>query len=72
MLEVKCPVSGKDGLIDFESLDFIRDGKMHTTHKYYSQVKIQLFCCDAKKSHFFIYGKQNDMLIEVPRDDKFC
>ena len=72
VLEIKCPVSGNSGTIDFESLDFIKEGKVKKAHKYFAQIQIQLFCCDAKMGHFFIYGKENDMMIELPRDDKFC
>ena len=69
VLEVKCPVSGRDGPIE---VDYIKDGKLKKSHPYYSQVQIQLFCCDAKMGHFFIYGKENDLLFEIKRDDNFC
>ena len=69
VLEIKCPVSGSQGLIN---VDYLKDGKLKKSHPYFSQIQIQLFCCDAKMAHFFIYGKHNDVLLEIPRDDKFC
>ena len=33
------------------------------------KAKLQLMACDAKMAHFYVYGKKNQLLIEVPRDD---
>ena len=70
VLEIKCPVSGQDGPLQVD--DYIKDGSLSRTHKYFSQVQVQMFCCNAKQCHFFLYGSQDDKLIKIKRDDTFC
>jgi hypothetical protein len=69
VLEIKCPVSGQTSHIN---MPYIKDGKLTKSHAYYAQVQVQLFVCDAKVAHFYMYGSQNRQLIVIEQDDKFC
>ena len=69
VIEIKCPVSGQEGPIQ---VDYIKDGFLKRSHKYFAQVQVQMFCCNAKECHFFLYGHYDDVLIKIKRDDEFC
>ena len=68
ILEIKCPVKGRDQVVH---PDYIKDGKLQSGHAYYSQVQIQMFAANAKMTHFYVYGRKNQILVHVPRDDAF-
>ena len=71
VLEVKCPVAGQSKIIKPGNLSFLKNNQLKKGDAYYSQVQIQLMACDAKMCHFYIYGKKNQILIPIPRDDDF-
>ena len=62
VLEMKCPVSEQDGKID---VDWIIEGKLKKSHSYYAQVQVQMFCCDVKLCHLYVYGTQDSKNIPV-------
>ena len=68
VLEIKCPVSGREGKIE---VDYLKEGSLSRSHPYFCQVQIQLFCCNVTKCHFFLYGSQDNYLIEIERDLSF-
>jgi putative phage-type endonuclease len=70
VLEVKCPTSGQDGKLDVKN--FMQDGQLKKSHSYFAQVQIQLFACDAKVAHFYVFGNCDSKLFTVGRDNKFC
>ena len=62
VLEIKCPVSEQDGKID---VDWTIEGKLKKSHSYYAQVQVQMFCCDVKLCHLYVYGTQDSKNIPV-------
>jgi hypothetical protein len=69
VLEIKCPTSGQIGPINVK---YIKDEKLTKSHVYYAQVQIQLFACDAKVAHFYVYGNFDSKMLIIERDDEFC
>jgi len=51
VLEVKCPVSCRNTTIRVPYLT--EEGILNVKHKYYTQVQIQLYCCNLDAAHFF-------------------
>jgi putative phage-type endonuclease len=68
LLEIKCPFSCKESKI---RTDYIVNGSLKTTHEYYCQVQIQLYCCDLQVCHFFVYSTSDQVHLIVTRDDEF-
>ena len=67
-LEIKCPSSCKDKNI---VVPFIVNNQLKKSHQYFTQVQVQMFCCNLKMTHLFIYSSCDQNLICVPRDDIF-
>ena len=68
LLEIKCPVSGRVGPLNVDYLEKDRK-KLKTTSDYYSQIQLQMLACDSYLTHLYIYGRHDQILVEVPRDD---
>lgn len=67
-LEIKCPVSCKDGPID---VDYVINGKLKESHAYFTQVQLQMYVCNVQKCHFFVFSAVDSILLHVDRDDHF-
>ena len=72
LLEIKCPFTKKEAtdLHDHECLS--EEGYLKKNHQYYTQIQMQMFVCNAKKCHFFLYAPKANHLVEVQFDEKFC
>jgi hypothetical protein len=68
-LEIKCPISCEDK--DAIEVNYLSNNLLKTSHEYYSQIQLHLFCLDLKKCHFFVFSKKSCVLLEICRDDKF-
>ena len=68
VLEIKCPSSCKDKKI---VVPYLVNDSLKKSHPYYTQVQIQLFCCNLTTAHFFVFSETNYKLIIVKRDDPF-
>jgi len=68
-VEVKCPYTCATTKEIW--VPYIFGGKLRKNHTYYTQVQIQMFCCNLKKTHFFVFSKNDHVLITVERDEKF-
>lgn len=68
VLEIKCPASNKDQAI---SVPYVTDHCLKKTHDYYYQVQILLYLTGLKKCDFFIFSKQDSLLLTIERDDDF-
>jgi putative phage-type endonuclease len=70
VLEIKCPFSCRDKpLIDVPYLDI---NGLKKNHAYFTQVQLQMYCCELKTAHFFVYGGNGNWnLSTVERDDVF-
>ena len=68
LLEIKCPFSCKDSQI---KMDYIVNGTLKQTRPYYCQIQIQLYCCDLKVCHFFVYSSEDQVQIIVHRNDDY-
>ena len=74
VLEVKCPISCKDSMIFVDYLNWNPFKKEHEFVKnkpYYTQVQLQMFCCGAKKAHFFVYSSVSYRLVTVNYDEEY-
>jgi putative phage-type endonuclease len=69
LLEIKCPSSCKDDIIDVK---YIKDGKLQTNHPYYCQVQLQMYCCNAKSTSFYVYSSIDAIHLTIPFDREFC
>ena len=69
-LEVKCPTSGRCGLLN---VDFLEDNntKLKRKHCYFAQIQLQMLACDSQLTHLYIFGNHDQILIEVLRDDEY-
>ncbi len=65
LLEVKCPSScmGKDIIVPY-----LKDNELKKNHPYYTQIQIQLFCCDVEKCILFVYSSTDHKIVEVTKD----
>jgi putative phage-type endonuclease len=68
ILEIKCPSSCKNKPI---RVPYISDNDLKKSHPYYTQVQVQMFCCNLKQAHFFVFSDLDFKLITVKRDDDF-
>jgi putative phage-type endonuclease len=69
VLEIKCPKRCEKANID---VDYVNEyGELSKKHEYYTQVQLQIFCCNATKCHFFIYSEADSKLVVVDRDQEF-
>ena len=68
VLEIKCPSSCKDKKI---VVPYLVNNSLKKSHQYYTQVQIQMFCCNLPLAHFFVFSETDCKLITVQRDDLF-
>jgi putative phage-type endonuclease len=69
LLEIKCPSSCKDDIIDVK---YIKDGKLQTNHPYYCQVQLQMYCCNTNSTSFYVYSSCDAVHLTIPFDKEFC
>ncbi len=68
VLEIKCPSSCQGKEI---SVPYLSGGKLLSSHQYYTQIQIQLYCCCVETAHFFVYSSADTVLATVKRDDEY-
>ena len=68
VLEIKCPSSCAGQTI---SVPYISNDQLKKSHQYYTQIQIQLFCCNLKSAQLFVYSDIDFKLINVVRDDDY-
>ncbi len=68
VLEIKCPSSCKNKPI---MVPYLKEGQLSKSDKYYTQVQVQLYCCNLSKANFFVFSEEDYVLLEVQRDDAF-
>ena len=68
ILEIKCPSSCLDKNIN---VPYIVNNELKKSHQYYTQVQLQMYCCNLKKAHFFVYSNCDYKLLTVERDEAF-
>ncbi len=66
-LEIKCPATCEGREI---RVPYVRESTLQKG-TYYTQVQLQMYCCNVQKSHFFIFSEADYVLLEVARDDTF-
>ena len=76
VLEIKCPIKCKDKNIFIDYLDqkvvnLKVEHELSKKHPYFTQVQLQLFCCGAKKAHFFVFSSVDHVLVNVNYDEEF-
>ena len=68
LVEIKCPISCQNKKIDVK---YIVNGELKKSDPYYTQCQIQMFCTNARTTHFFVYSAEDYKLIEVKFDHEF-
>ncbi len=68
VLEVKCPSSCREKDI---AVPYLKNEELVKTDKYYTQVQLQLFCCNLKSADFFVFSSKDYRLVRVERDEAF-
>lgn len=66
IVEIKCPYSVKDGKP--ESVDYLSCGRLQTSHKYYTQVQVQMHVTKIHTCDFVVWTP-NGIYIEGIRYD---
>ncbi len=68
VLEIKCPSSCKNDKI---SVPYVQNGSLKRGDKYFTQVQLQMYCCNVQLAHVFIFSEADYVLLEVERDDSY-
>lgn len=68
VLEIKCPSSCKN---DDINLPYVKNGRLQRSHCYFTQLQIQLYCCNLKWGHLFVFSEADFKLVKIKRDDAF-
>lgn len=68
-VELKCPYSCST--TPHIQVPYLFNGKLKKKHPYYAQCQIQMFCCNLKKTHFFVYSRQDFVLVVIDFDEKY-
>ena len=61
-LQIKCPISCSDSKI---SVPYLEISNLKKGHPYYTQIQIQLYCCEVKIAVLFIYSENDYKIDEV-------
>ncbi len=68
VVEVKCPSSCANKKID---VPYIEDGNLKKSHPYFTQIQIQIYCCNAKCGQLMVFSEVDYVLATVQRDEDF-
>ena len=68
-IEIKCPSSCRDDVINFPYLD--EDGLLKKSHNIYTQIQLQMYCCGVNKCTLIVYSSVTMKIVEVIRDEDF-
>ena len=68
LLEVKCPSSCCNQEI---SVPYIENSTLKKNHPYYTQIQIQLYCCEMELAILFVYSNKDYKVLEVKKDTEF-
>ena len=68
-LEIKCPYScaSKPEI----EIDYLQEGQLKKSSSVYTQIQVQLYCCNLQFADLMVYSKHDYKLIEVRRDEDF-
>lgn len=69
VLEIKCPFKCKDSIINVDYID--EKKQLKKSHQYYTQVQMQLFCCNSEICYFFVYSSVDYVIVSIPREQEF-
>ena len=68
-IEIKCPSSCRDDVINVPYLD--EDGLLKKSHNIYTQIQLQMYCCGVNKCTLIVYSSVTMKIVEVFRDEDF-
>ncbi|XP_045180321.2 uncharacterized protein LOC123539668 [Mercenaria mercenaria] len=74
IVEVKCPFSAKDKDLQafLTNADcYIQNNKLKRTHKYFSQVQLQMYVYNVEVCDFVVWAPKFVFVTHVQRDDEF-
>ena len=75
LLEIKCPYSAKDMLINSKTVPYLREVNgelaLSPTHAYFYQVQGQLMCAKRDVCHFVVFTFKDKQVIKISRDEEF-
>jgi hypothetical protein len=67
-LEVKCPKSCENKEI---TVPWLSDEGLNVRHPYYTQIQLQMYCCNLPAAHLFVFSEHDSCLVKIPRDNAF-
>lgn len=66
IVEIKCPFSAKDGKP--EEVGYLKDGRLKSTHKYYTQVQMQMYVTGIHGCDFVVWTPQGIFIQGIKYD----
>lgn len=76
VVEVKCPYSARNVLINPVHVPYLREAEhggleLKKNHNYYYQIQGQMLCTGRRRCHFVVFTFKHFVLIEIEKDDEF-
>jgi len=76
VLEIKCPYSASDKLIDENTVSYLTknvDNKLilKRDHEYHHQIQGQMMCSNRKHCDFVVFTQKDFKVIRIDRDEPF-
>ena len=68
LLEVKCPSSCFNKAI---SVPYLENSCLKKSHPYFTQIQIQLYCCEMEKAFLFVFSDADYKLLKIEKDKDF-
>ena len=75
VLEIKCPYKFRNGLKDYmksKTCPVSCENKLKQSHEYYFQVQMQMLVTERCFCNFFVWSKNDWLLIHVEKNEEFC
>ena len=75
LLEIKCPYKYKEkkiSEINDKTFFITEDGSLKRTHRYFTQVQLQMYVFGLKSCDFVVYTNKECHVIAIPYDKEFC
>ena len=75
VLEIKCPYKFRNGLKDYmksKTCPVSCKNKLKQSHEYYFQVQMQMLVTERCFCNFFVWSKNDWLLIHVEKNEEFC
>jgi hypothetical protein len=68
VLEIKCPSSCAGKSI---TVPYLEHGQLKKSHPYYTQIQIQLYCCELNSAILFVFSEADQQVVKIDKDPFF-